>query len=220
MITRIVCRAAHSIIPAQRVDAVGGVGAIQTFINGGHKPGDRVGAADKSVIIFDAADIKPAHQQFGGAQGRAIGKFESADGRAVEHVAQVEILGTDFLVDTSNIFVIIYIVNYSIHYYSERVQKEILCLPVSLQARYIGLTNRMGVRGANLGEPHTKAMGNGLFELRLIGIEGIARVFYCTLSGKRIVMLHGFVKKTQKMPISELDIAIRRMKEVKNADAR
>lgn len=109
--------------------------------------------------------------------------------------------------------------NYSIHYYSASVQAAILDLPATLQARYIGLTDRMRVRGANLGEPHTKAMGNGLFELRLMGAEGIARVFYCTLSSRRIVMLHGFVKKTQKTPSAELDTVIRRMKEIKNANA-
>lgn len=71
--------------------------------------------------------------------------------------------------------------------------------------------------GANLGEPHTRAMGDGLFELRLKGPEGIARVFYCTLVGKRIVMLHSFVKKTQKTPARELRTAQARMKEIKNA---
>lgn len=70
--------------------------------------------------------------------------------------------------------------------------------------------------GANLGEPHTEAFGDGLFELRLKSIEGIARVFYCTLVGKRIVMLHSFVKKTQKTPPRELRLAINRMKEIKN----
>jgi phage-related protein len=71
-----------------------------------------------------------------------------------------------------------------------------------------------------LAQPHTKAMGDGLFELRLMGAEGIARVMYCTLSGRRIVMLHGFIKKTQKTPHAELEIAMRRMKEVKYAEAR
>ena len=93
-------------------------------------------------------------------------------------------------------------------------------MPATRQARYIGLTDRMQIVGANLGEPHTKAMGEGLFELRLMGAAGIARVMYCTLSGRRIVMLHGFIKKTQKTPRSDFDIAIRRMKEVKHADAR
>ena len=73
--------------------------------------------------------------------------------------------------------------------------------------------------GPNLREPHTKAMGGGLFELRLKGAEGIARVFYCALIGKRIVMLHSFVKKSPRTPQQELEVARSRMKEVKNEDA-
>jgi phage-related protein len=69
--------------------------------------------------------------------------------------------------------------------------------------------------GPNLGVPHTKAFGSGLFELRLKGAEGIARVFFCTLVGRRIVMLHSFIKKSDKMPLREREIAERRMKEVK-----
>ncbi|MBI3631139.1 MAG: type II toxin-antitoxin system RelE/ParE family toxin [Candidatus Sungbacteria bacterium] len=59
-------------------------------------------------------------------------------------------------------------------------------------------------------------MGEGLFELRLKATEGIARVFYCTLVGRKIVMLHQFVKKSEKTPRRELEIAKRRMKEVKD----
>ena len=69
--------------------------------------------------------------------------------------------------------------------------------------------------GPNLGEPHTKAFGSGLFELRLKGAEGIARVFFCTLVGHRIVMLHSFIKKSNKTPPREREIAEARMKEVK-----
>jgi phage-related protein len=105
--------------------------------------------------------------------------------------------------------------DFRIEYFSEAVQGEILALPDTLAARYIVLTRRMEALGPNLGEPHTKAFGHGLFELRLKGAEGIARVFYCTVVGKRIVMLHSFVKKTNKTPQSDLIIAISRMKEVK-----
>jgi phage-related protein len=104
---------------------------------------------------------------------------------------------------------------YTITYYNDAVQAEIMALPTSLQARYIGLTARMMVYGANLGSPHTEAFGGGLFELRMKGAEGIARVFYCTLVGRQIVMLHCFVKKSQKTPINERRIAEDRMKEVK-----
>jgi len=104
-----------------------------------------------------------------------------------------------------------------ITYYSDAVQATIRELPEALIARFFTLTDRMMQSGANLGEPHTQAMGDGLFELRLKGPEGIARVFYCTLVGKRIVMLHSFVKKTQKTPARELRTAQARMKEIKNA---
>lgn len=71
--------------------------------------------------------------------------------------------------------------------------------------------------GPHLGEPHTKAFGDGLFELRLKGAEGIARVFFCTMIGRRIVKLHSFVEKTNKTPARELDIAQSRLKEFKHA---
>ncbi|MBF0275947.1 MAG: type II toxin-antitoxin system RelE/ParE family toxin [Nitrospinae bacterium] len=105
---------------------------------------------------------------------------------------------------------------WEITYYSEELQKEIMTFPAGIQARYIHLTDRMCVHGANLGMPHTRALTNGLFELRLKSKEGIGRVFYCTLINKRIVMLHSFIKKTQKIPSKELKVAISRMKEVKN----
>ncbi|HLT99008.1 MAG TPA: type II toxin-antitoxin system RelE/ParE family toxin [Burkholderiaceae bacterium] len=109
---------------------------------------------------------------------------------------------------------------YTIHYYSEAVQTDIMALPATLQARYISLTDRMQAYGPNLGEPHTKPFGGGLFELRLKGADGIARVFYCTLVGRRVVMLHSFIKKSDKTPLAELRIAASRLKEVKNADSR
>ena len=109
--------------------------------------------------------------------------------------------------------------DYTITYYSEAVQEQILELPDSLAARYIVLTRRMVALGPNLGEPHTKAFGDGLFELRLKAVEGIARVFFCTLVGKRIVMLNSFVKKSARTPEREREIAVTRMKEIKRGNA-
>lgn len=106
--------------------------------------------------------------------------------------------------------------DYEIFYYSDGVQKQILDLPDTLAARYVVLSRRMSAIGPHLGEPHTKSMGDGLFEMRLKGAEGIARVFYCTLIGRRIYMLHSFVKKTNRTPLRELAVAVSRMKEVKH----
>ena len=110
-------------------------------------------------------------------------------------------------------------VDYRIDCYNEEVEAQILALPDTLAARYVVLTRRMTVVGANLGPPHTDSFGDGLFELRLKGAEGIARVFFCTLIGRRIMMLHTFIKKTQKTPPREVELARKRMKEVKHANS-
>ncbi|HNZ11748.1 MAG TPA: type II toxin-antitoxin system RelE/ParE family toxin [Smithellaceae bacterium] len=109
--------------------------------------------------------------------------------------------------------------NWTITYYSESIQNEILDLPAGFLARFLRYTDRMELYGPDLGMPHTRAMGEGLFELRLKAAEGIARVFYCTMMGRSIVMLHQFIKKTDKTPPKELAIARRRLKEIKDAHA-
>ena len=109
--------------------------------------------------------------------------------------------------------------NWNIEYFSNDVENKILSLPDGLLARYLRLTDMMIVYGANLGLPHTKSLSNGLFELRLKSKEGIGRVFYCTKVEKNIVMLHSFVKKSQKIPKREMDIALKRLKEVKENDS-
>ena len=104
---------------------------------------------------------------------------------------------------------------WGINYHTEAVESFVLGLPDGLLARYLRLTDMMLKFGANLGMPHTRAMSDGLFELRIKGKEGIARVFYCTLVGQRIVMLHGFIKKSEKTPPKELKLARERLAEVK-----
>ena len=108
--------------------------------------------------------------------------------------------------------------DYTIDYYSDTVQEQIMELPDTLAARYIVLTRRMIALGPNIGAPHTRAFGDGLFELRLKGAEGIARVFFCALVGKRIVMLHSFTKKSERTPTREREVAETRMKEIKRAN--
>ncbi|MBI5656903.1 MAG: type II toxin-antitoxin system RelE/ParE family toxin [Geobacter sp.] len=107
--------------------------------------------------------------------------------------------------------------NWTITYYSDSVQQEILAMPAGFIGRYLRYADKMEVYGPDLGMPHTRAMGDGLFELRLKAAEGIARVLYCTMVGRKIVMLHQFIKKTDKTPSRELETARRRMKEFKNA---
>lgn len=105
---------------------------------------------------------------------------------------------------------------WTIEYRYKDVEQFVLKLPDGLSAKYFHLTDLMLEFGADLGMPHTKSMSDGLCELRVKGKEGIARVFYCTKVGKRIIMLHAFIKKTPKTPIKELRKAQQRLSEVKN----
>jgi len=61
-------------------------------------------------------------------------------------------------------------------------------------------------------------LGQGLFELRCRGAQGIGRAFYCTLVGREIVVLHSFIKKTQETPDREMAIARKRLNEVRHAE--
>jgi phage-related protein len=104
--------------------------------------------------------------------------------------------------------------SWTIDYYSEVVRLEIETLPVGIRASYARLTELLEEFGLELRMPHSRAMGGGLFELRPRGREGIARVFYCTKVGRKIIILHSFIKKTNETPKRELDIARRRRREV------
>jgi phage-related protein len=109
-------------------------------------------------------------------------------------------------------------VNWRVSFYSADLEKEVLELQAGFVARFLRYAERMQLYGPDLGMPHTRAIGGGLFELRLKAAEGIARVFYCTVVGRRIVILHQFVKKSGKTPRKELGIARKRMKEVRDAE--
>lgn len=105
---------------------------------------------------------------------------------------------------------------YKVDYYSSRVLAEIEVWPVDILADYARLVELLIEHGPNLRMPHSKAMGEGLFELRPRGKEGIGRAFYCYLVGKRVVVVHAFVKKTQQTPERDLTLARKRIAEVKN----
>jgi phage-related protein len=107
-------------------------------------------------------------------------------------------------------------VSWTVTFDSDRVETEIATLSAGFVARFLRYAERMEVYGPDLGMPHTRAMGGGLFELRIKSAEGIAMVFSCTVVVRRIVFLHHFVKKTDKTPRKELEIARQRMKDIKD----
>jgi phage-related protein len=105
---------------------------------------------------------------------------------------------------------------YSIEYFHPRVKEEIESWPTGILADYARIVELLMEFGPSLRMPHSRAMGDGLFELRPRSSEGIGRVFYCFMVSRRIVILHAFVKKTVETPKGELKLARKRMKEIKD----
>jgi phage-related protein len=98
---------------------------------------------------------------------------------------------------------------------NETVAGEIAGFPADMQARFLRLAERITSVGLeSLSEPHVKHLEGKLWELRLTGRDGIARALYVTAMGRRVVVVRAFVKKTQKTPRSEIELALQPAKEV------
>lgn len=90
-------------------------------------------------------------------------------------------------------------------------------LSADIKAKIVRIVDMLVTYGPlHVREPYVKHIEGHkkLFEIRAKGRDGIARVFYFTASGQRIILLHGFTKKTMKTPRQEIDIAVKRMQEV------
>jgi phage-related protein len=107
-------------------------------------------------------------------------------------------------------------VKWTIETLDDRVQAEIMALPEGVQARVIRileLIEQVGLEQVH--EPHIKHLEDKLWEIRAKAPDGIGRAIYLTATGKRLVILHAFVKKTQKTPKQALEIARQRAREVR-----
>ena len=105
---------------------------------------------------------------------------------------------------------------YSIEYFHPKVLAEIEAWPADIVADYARIAELLMEHGPNLGLPHSRTLGDALFELRPRGKSGIGRAFYCLLIGRRALVLHAFIKKSQQTPDRELKLARKRLKEVIN----
>ena len=84
-----------------------------------------------------------------------------------------------------------------------------------MQARFLRLSERIIQAGLeSLGEPHVKHLEGKLWDLRLTGRDGLARALYVTAVGRRVIVVRAFVKKTQKTPSGEINLALQRAKEI------
>ena len=84
-----------------------------------------------------------------------------------------------------------------------------------MRARYVRIAELIEAVGLpSVREPHVKHVRWSMWEIRLEGKAGIARALYVPVRGQRVVVVRVFVKKTQKTPGSEIDLALKRGKEL------
>ena len=95
------------------------------------------------------------------------------------------------------------------------MERETLAFPAGILAHLLHIFEMIEEWGPALGKPYTAPLGEGLFEIRAKGKEGIGRSLFCTVKGREVVILRSFIKKTQKTPKKDLDLAKKRMKEIK-----
>ena len=96
------------------------------------------------------------------------------------------------------------------------VDEEIAALPADMRARLVRLTNLIEQIGFEaLPRDSVKHLEGKLWELRITGRDGISRAIYVTASGRRMVILRVFIKKTQKTPPREIELARERAEEVR-----
>ena len=99
---------------------------------------------------------------------------------------------------------------------NQLVKDEIEALPIDMRARLSRLTSLIEQHGFEaLPRDTVKHLEDRLWELRITGRDGISRAIYVTATGKRVIVVRVFVKKTQKTPRNELELARQRAKEVK-----
>lgn len=104
---------------------------------------------------------------------------------------------------------------WTVEFFDERVAAELSAMPADIRANFRRIVELIGAVGLErVHEPYVKHLDGPVWEMRMKGRDGIARAAYVTARGQRIVIVHVFVKKTQKTPRRDLEIALRRAKEV------
>jgi phage-related protein len=105
---------------------------------------------------------------------------------------------------------------WKVEFLDANVKAALDALPRDIRARFeriVALVQSDGL--ARLREPYVKHLEGPVWEMRMTGADGIAQAAYVTASGRRIVVVHVFRKKTQKTPRREIDTALRRAREVR-----
>ena len=105
---------------------------------------------------------------------------------------------------------------WSVEFLNAEVVRELEAFPADIRARFERITGLIHIFGLErVHEPYIKHLEGRLWEMRLKGKDGIARALYVTSVGKRLVVLRVFSKKTQKTPRGEIELALRRAREIR-----
>jgi phage-related protein len=95
-------------------------------------------------------------------------------------------------------------------------EAELKALPADMQARFLHIAELLESFGpVNVGMPHIRPLESKLWEMRMKGRDGIARAVYAAVQGRRLLVLHVFVKKTQTTPRAVIETALKRLKATK-----
>ena len=98
---------------------------------------------------------------------------------------------------------------------NQTVDRELDALPADMRARFARTCQLIAAVGLNqMGAPHVRHLTGPLWEMRLAGRDGIARALYIAAAVRRVVVVRVFVKKTRRTPRREIEVALRRAREV------
>lgn len=106
--------------------------------------------------------------------------------------------------------------SWTVEFVNRTAEAELTALPFDMRSRFMRIADlivQFGLQGVH--EPYVKHLEDKLWEMRLKGEDGIARSIYVAAKGERVVVLRTFVKKTDKTPRREIEIAFARMKEIR-----
>jgi len=105
--------------------------------------------------------------------------------------------------------------SWTVEVLSAAVERELDALPADMRARFAHVSELIVEFGLNrVGMPHVRHLTGPLWEMRIRGRDGISRALYVAAQGRRVVVVRVFVKKTQATPRREIDLALRRAREV------
>ena len=90
---------------------------------------------------------------------------------------------------------------------SEPVKDFLLSVDDKMRARLLRTIDLLAKNGTALRMPYSEHLADGIFEIRAKSSSNISRVLYFFVIGRRIVLTNGFVKKKQKTPKNEMELA-------------